>query len=242
MGAVIGNRWWASLKYRIRDFAIKYSQQLALDRAKKAKSLEDRLSRAVEVGDSVAIDLARRDLERESSECYKGFVVRNRLKRVPNETVKCNAFLRKEEWRRFPCRYTECVSAPDGRLLISSREIREAFRAHFRGHFTLCPELQLQEFRNYLADFPRLGVAEAASCEGVVTECEVREALKQVGLNKSPGLDGLPNEVYLRMSHMFVPILTNVFNHWFAQGAIPGALPRAWSHCWRKKAGMFGVS
>ena len=33
VGAVIGNRWWASLKYRIRDFTIKYSQQLALNRA-----------------------------------------------------------------------------------------------------------------------------------------------------------------------------------------------------------------
>ena len=50
VGAVIGNKWWVSLKYRIRDFAIKYSQQHALDRAKKAKSLEDRLSRAVEGG------------------------------------------------------------------------------------------------------------------------------------------------------------------------------------------------
>ena len=47
VGAVIGNKWWASLKSRIRDFAIKYSQQLALNRAKKAKSLEDRLSRAM---------------------------------------------------------------------------------------------------------------------------------------------------------------------------------------------------
>ena len=50
VGAVIRNKWWASLKYRIRDFAIKYSQQLALDRAKKAKSLDDRLSWVVEVG------------------------------------------------------------------------------------------------------------------------------------------------------------------------------------------------
>ena len=73
---------------------------------------------------------------------------------------------------------------------------------------------------------PRLEVAEAASCEGVVTECEVRDALKQVGFNKSPGLDGLPYEVYFRMSHMFVPILTDVFNHWFAQGAIPGCVTK----------------
>ena len=50
--------------------------------------------------------------------------------------------------------------------------------------------------------------------------------LKQVGLNKSPGLDGLPYEVYLRMSHMFVPILTDVFNHWLVQGAIPGSITK----------------
>ena len=170
------------------------------------------------------MDLAKGDLEPEASERYKGFVVRNRLKRVSNEAVKCSALMHREELRRFPCRYIEYVNAPDGHVLRSSREIREAFRTHFRGRFTRCPDLQAQEFRDYLADFPRLGEAEAASCEGAVTECEVRSAMKQVGLNKSPGLDGLPYEVYLRMLHMFAPILTNVFNHWLAQGAIPGSI------------------
>ena len=59
----------------------------------------------------------------------------------------------------------------------------------------------------------------------MITECEVRDALKQVGLNKSP-IDGLPYEVYLRLPHMFVPILTDMFNHWFAQGAIPGSVTK----------------
>ena len=84
----------------------------------------------------------------------------------------------------FPHRHIECSNTPDGRVLRSSHEIREAFRVHFRDRFARCPELQVQEFRNYLADFPRLGAAEAASCEGVVTECEVRSALKQFGLNR----------------------------------------------------------
>ena len=55
--------------------------------------------------------------------------------------------------------------------------------------------------------------AEPASCEGLMTESEVRDALKQVDLSKSPRLDGLLYEVYLRMSHMFVPILMDMFNH-----------------------------
>ena len=178
------------------------------------------------MGDSLAVDLARRDLERDVSERYKGFVVRNRLKRVSNEAVRCNAFMRKEELRRYIDRYIEFVKSPDGRVLRSNREMREAFGAHFRDRFVRCPDLPVQEFRNYLADFHRLREVEAASYEGLVTECEVRNALKQVGLNKSPGLDGLPYEVYLRMSHMFVPILTDVFNHWFAQGAIPGSITK----------------
>ena len=226
VGAVTGNRWWGSLKHRIRDFATKYGRQLNLDRTKEAKSIDDRISRAVAGGDSLNVELARGDLERESSERYKGYVVRSRLKRVLNEAVKTNATAREEEVRRFPDRYIVSVKAPDGRLLRSGREIRDAFRAHFRDRFARCTDLPLREFRSYLADFPRLGVAEAASCEGVVTECEVRDALKQVGLNKSPGLDGLPYEVYLRMSHMFVPILTDMFNHWFAQGAIPGSVTK----------------
>ena len=36
---------------------------------------------------------------------------------------------------------------------------------------------------------------------------------------------------------MFVPILTDMFNHWFVQGVV--ALLRVWSHYWRKVAGMF---
>ena len=140
--------------------------------------------------------------------------------------MKSNASAREEEVRRFPDRYIDPVKSPDGRVLRSNSEIRDAFRAHFLGRFARCPDLLLQEVRSYLGNFPRHGAAEAAGCEGVITECEVCDELKQVGLNKSPGLDGLPYEVYLRLSHMFVPILTDMFNHWFDQGAIPGSVTK----------------
>ena len=153
------------------DFAIKYDKQLNLDRAKKAKSLDDRLSRAVESEDSLAVDLARRDLERVACERYNCFVVRTRLKRVSNEAVKCNAFVRKEEVRRFPHRY---IKSPDGQALRSNGKMRRAFR----DRFARCPDLTVQGNRSYLTDFPRLQEVEAASCEGLVTECEVSDALQ----------------------------------------------------------------
>ena len=106
--------------------------------------------------------------------------------------MKSNVIASEKEVRRFPDWYIDSVKSPDGHVLRASREMRDAFRAHFRDRLARCPDLPLQEFRSYLADFSRLEAAEAASCEDVITEYEVRDVLKQVGLTKSPGLDGLP--------------------------------------------------
>ena len=85
--------------------------------------------------------------------------------------MRCIVFMHKEELRRYTDRYIEFVKFPDRRMLRSNRKMREAFGMHFQDHFICCPDLPVQEFHNYLADFPRLGVTEAISCEGLVTEC-----------------------------------------------------------------------
>ena len=82
-------------------------------------------------------------------------------------------------------------------MLWSDRKMRGFFRVHFRDRFVRSPDLLIQEFGSYLADFPRLGEAEAVSCGGLVSECEVRDALKQVGLTRSPGLDGFSQQSVL---------------------------------------------
>ena len=170
-------------------------------------------------------ELARKDLEHEASERYKGFVVRSRLKqKVRNEAVKRNSFAREEETRRFPQRYIESVKSLDRSMLRSSCEMREAFQMLFHDRFAPFPDLPLQECRSYVTNLLHLLEAEATGCKELVTKCQVRDALKQVSLNKSPGLDGLPYEVYLRISQVFVPILTDVFNYRFAQGTIPTSI------------------
>ena len=113
-------------------------------------------------GDSLTVELARGDLEHKTSEHYKRFVVRCRLKRVLNEAVKSNASVREEEVRRFPGRYIDSVKSPDGRVQRSNREKRDAFRAYFRDRFARCPDLPLQEFLSesftvchHRSDWPR---------------------------------------------------------------------------------------
>ena len=74
--------------------------------------------------------------------------------------------MREEEVRRFPFRYIGSVMSPERHVLQSNREMREAFQAHFRARFARCPDFPVLKFRSYLADFPRLREAEAASYEG----------------------------------------------------------------------------
>ena len=108
------------------------------------------------MGDSLAKDLAKRNLELETSESYNEYVVRLRFKRVPNEAVKFNVLAREEEIRRFPFRYIDFVKFPDRHALQSNRKMREAFRAQFRDYFARCSDLPVQECRSYLADFTHL--------------------------------------------------------------------------------------
>ena len=74
--------------------------------------------------------------------------------------MKSKAFLRKKEVRRFPFRYIESVKSRDGRMLRSNNEMHETFREHFCDLIASCPDLPVQEFRSYLADFSRLSEVE----------------------------------------------------------------------------------
>ena len=128
----------------------------------------------------------------------------------------------------------------DGQALQLNREMSRAFPAHFCDHFARCPDLLVQKFRSYLADFPRLREAEVAGCVGLVTEYEVRDALKQIDLNKSPGLDGLPYKCTWGCRtclSLFWRINSKIG---YPRDPSLEALPRVWPHRWRKVAGMFG--
>ena len=128
--------------------------------------------------------------------------------------------LRAEELRHAADRYITNVTSPDGQRRTTNEAICKEFRQYFLKLFTREPELSGAQFDTYRADFPRLSVTEAAACEGCITEDEVRQAVKSVGLDKSPGIDGLPYETYLRLSHMFFPLLATIYNNRMRQGSI----------------------
>ena len=57
--------------------------------------------------------------------------------------MKSDTTAREEEVRKFPSRDFVSVKSPNGRVRQSNREIREAFRVHFRDRFACCTDLPL---------------------------------------------------------------------------------------------------
>ena len=151
--------------------------------------------------------------------------------------------LRAEELRHATDRHIASVTSPDGQRRTTNKAICGEFRQYFLKLFTREPGLSSAQFDTYLVDFPRLSATEAAGCEGRIKEEEIRDALKSVGLDKSPGIDGLPYEVYLRLSHMFVPLLATIYDNWMRQGTIPRCFTRGIVKLLRKnKYGGDGIS
>ena len=148
--------------------------------------------------------------------------------------------LRAEELRHATDRHIASVTSPEGQRRTTNEVIWGEFRQLFLKLFTREPGLSSGQFDTYLADFPRLSVT---GCEGRIKEEEIWDALKSVGLDKSPGIDDLPYEVFLRWSHMFVLLLATIYNNWMRQGTIPRRFTRGIVKLLRKnKHGGDGIS
>ena len=194
-GAVMGNRWWANLKDSIRSFSADYGRRLKSATVAEQRAIKDKLDRAVLAGDSGLVNVAKAELASLQIKEYQALVVRARLKRMSCEATNMAQELWAEELRHATDRHIASVTSPEGHCRTTDEAICRKFRQYFVKLFTREPELTSAQFNTYLADFPRLSATEAAGCEVRIKEEGIREALKSVRLDKSPGIDGLPYEV-----------------------------------------------
>ena len=242
--AIMGNGWWANLKDNIISFAAEYGRRFKSAMVAEQRSIKDKLDRAVLAGDSGQVNIAKIELASLQIKVYQALVVRARLKRMSCEATNMNQELRAEELGHATDRHIASVTSPDGQRRTTNEAICREFRQYFLKLFTREPGLSSAQFDTYLANFSRLSVTEAAGCEGrKKEEEEIREALMSVGMDKSPGIDGLPYEVYLGLSHMFVPLLATIYDNWMRQGTIPRRFTRGIVKLLRKnKHGGDGIS
>lgn len=76
-------------------------------------------------------------------------------------------------------------------------------------------------------NLPRLGVEDCKSLNAELTIKEVQSAVASLKGNKSPGLDGLPGELYKTYGEKLSPYLLKVYKHAQGSGVLPPTLTEA---------------
>lgn len=113
-------------------------------------------------------------------------------------------------------RYVACVTLPDNQAVNISAGMCEAFCGYFQGLFTREPGLSTAQVDAYLAHLSNLEAAETPGCEGPITVGNLGSA--EAGSRvKSPGFDGITDELYFRQSSVLVHLLA-LYSNWMKQG------------------------
>ena len=88
------------------------------------------------------------------------------------------------------------LKSHSGELLSDSKDIREEMNDFYQDLFSEEVDLEAQD---WLLDQLSMSLdeQEQASCEGLLTVEECREALNGIDTGKSPGIDGLTTEFYI---------------------------------------------
>ena len=126
------------------------------------KLIKDKLDRAVLVGDSGQVNIAKAELASLQVKEHQALVVRARLKRMSCEATNMAQELRAEELRHAADRHITSVTSPNGQRQTTNKAICKEFRQYFLKLFTREPRLSSDQFDTYLTVFPRLLVTAMA--------------------------------------------------------------------------------
>ncbi len=107
------------------------------------------------------------------------------------------------------------IQTPSGSVTYDPGEVNNTFAEFYSHLYTADPAPDLAALKLYLSELklPSLTDNDAESLETPLTLLELQEALSLMQKGKSPGLDGLPPELFLELWDIVGPLLLNSLNY-----------------------------
>ena len=201
--------WWDQCKREFRTLIMRHSKRLRSDLKRRIRQMEEdiRFLRDLQRHElvpgtfAVSLEAAMGELNTLLLSEFRGQVVRSKVSLLEQADRPSRFFLRREaQHGRAKC-LTHLRSA-GGIDLHDSADIQAECRSFYADLFREEPPLVPQQGR-FLAGLPSLSPELRASCDGPLTFQECFEAIRSMDNGKSPGLDGLPKEFYVRFFYLF---------------------------------------
>ena len=211
--------WWDVVK-----LAIQYATQAYCSVRKRHQNdtiahLKDSITHLDQrsLSSSTTSDLLYSELHHLQNVQRAGVIVRSREQVILNEERPTKFFYLLEQSRQVK-RTIVAVHTPNGPDATDDDSISHTLHAFYTDLYAKRPTDPDRQayFLDQLS--PRLTDAQALSLEQPLTTTELYKNITQMGLNKSPGCDGLPVEFYLTFWHVIAPTMTALANNIFMAG------------------------
>ena len=188
----------------------------ALRSAVKRKHDAFSVSRKYPTADNLAAYRRQRNLVKDlSRHDYRSYIRSIKSTLSSNDHPSLSQFVRRLRKPTSTSAPITSMQRPDGSIAHDTRDIANLLNVHFT---TVAP-----------SDDPRWCVPSLAEHSAILSSLDsfqtspstVRTVINKLKINKSPGFDGLPNEVLKRLAPSISSPLSTIFNISFASGVYP---------------------
>lgn len=220
---------WELIKIRIKEQSIRFSVSLNNTKKTRINKLEQQikdidLSLAEEYRHAKFIE--RQELKDTLDDLLKvnaqGAQIRSRAKWVEEGERSTSYFLRLEKHNQNNNRITRLMT-DDGNYVDSDEDIlNEAKSFYSKLYDSSKPrDHDIKQYINQTEIPNKLTEEDKKTCEGLISAEECSTVVKNLKLNKSPGLDGLTSEFYKRFWPHISDILIKCYNESFNEQILP---------------------
>ena len=204
---------WDILKYRIRQYSMKYSKTSAKRRRKRRLELESKVKEleAHVTAESSAqfmqdYEAAKSELEGIYNYITEGIILRSRVMWYELGEKSTKYFLTLEKRQKSKSSIKKLIVS--NREIVGQKDVNKIILGFYSDLFRRKSILSVQQCKYCLdaLDILTLTEEDRNICEGLLTPGEFLNAFKSMSKNKSPGNDGLTREFYIQ----FYDIIKNV--------------------------------
>jgi len=221
--------WWEYCKTAFKDLIVEKSKKHANIFNKSFSQLHDKLGMYKDFNKlhpgqfKTEMESVQHEIDSLLQQKVYGSIIRSKAKVLDSNEKPTGYFLRKEQARARAKTISKLVT--DNGDITDSKDILSECCSFYS---TLYSEKQVDTglIDYFLSDVPRLEESDKELCDGLITYDECVFALSRMANGKSPGLDGLPKEFYVKV----FPIIGKHFVHMVNECLSHGVLAPSQRH------------
>ena len=237
--------WWDIGKCKIKQLSQLFGCKNAEIKRQTARDLNAAIQHLQSAPDLSADTKKTLDEQRDAlaslyTQEARGALIRARFKYV-NEVDTCSSFFFGMDKSKSRAKHISQIRLPSGEITENPSEINSHIHLFYKDLYSRV-DTEEEACECLLRDIPTLDPSDAKDCDRFFSLDELDVAVKQLGRDKSPGLDGLTSEFYTFFWPVLKDDILSVFNESIRAGSLPVSCRRAVVTLLPKKGDLLDIA